>query len=145
MAAQLALRRQAMEENEARELGLLYGCPEELMAMRRAAFGLPGNVPNVLQVSKRPMSGTHLITPARRCVPQANKDDSKELAVSEEAKPGSPEALREPSALLDRNALLSDKVFAADVQARRDRSAAETSGTLSISIAVVESKHEFVF
>lgn len=54
MAAQLALRRQVMEESEARELGLLYGCPDELMAMRRAAFNMPANaVSSVMQVSKR--------------------------------------------------------------------------------------------
>lgn len=60
---------------------------------------------------------------------QSNKEDAKDAAIGEEPKPGSPEAsLRESSALLERNALLSDKVFAADAQARRERQTAENSG-----------------
>lgn len=48
-----AIRRQAMDEAEARELGLLYECPEELLAMRRAGFTFPPNMSQLLQVSKQ--------------------------------------------------------------------------------------------
>lgn len=47
------MRRQTIDEVEGRELGLLYECPEELLAMRRAGFTFPSAMSQLRQVSKQ--------------------------------------------------------------------------------------------
>ncbi|XP_075589558.1 doublesex- and mab-3-related transcription factor A2 [Dermatophagoides farinae] len=50
MAAQVALRRQqAQEENEAHEMGILYGCQDGLVAMHKAGLTLSAAMAQLMQ------------------------------------------------------------------------------------------------